>query len=150
MRKTPLMVLGLLLAGLMITTSCGKKGPPFIPERTFDLTVTNLQGEGGEGYFLLTGDIPGFDHAKGDGRSITGCRVYYADYPVDRPPCADCPIEYQGYHRFGPEVITAEGFTCRIPGKTEGRIHFFRVYLTGPDGAMGPPSKRVQVLPVES
>ncbi len=147
MRKTFLLAAGLLLAGLVITASCGKKGPPFIPQRTFDLSVTNLQGQWVEGYFLLTGDIPDLDHGNGGGRSITGCRVHYAEYPVNHPPCADCPIAYQGYHGFGPEVVTAEGFSCQIPGKTKGRIHFFRVYLTGPDGAMGPPSKRVQVLP---
>ena len=147
MRKTNLLATCLLLAALVIVASCGKKGAPFVSQKEFHLSVTNLQGEMVKGYVHLTGDLPGYDNSKEAGASIMGCRVYYAEYPKDKPPCADCPIEYQGYHGFGPEVITEAGFSCNVPGKTKGRIYFFKVYLMGPEGAMGPPSNSVQVFP---
>lgn len=149
MRKTNLFAACLLLAALMIAASCGKKGAPFIPQKAFALSVTNLQGERGKGYFHLTGNIPGADHSKDAGTSIKGCRVYYAEYAMDNPPCADCPIEYQGYDAFGPEVVTDDGFSCKVPEKAKGRIYFFKVFLVGPEGATGPPSNSVQILPSE-
>ena len=149
MRKTNLLATCLLLAALVIVASCGRKGAPFIPQKEFHPSVTNLKSERVKGYFHLTGDLLGSDHSKEAGASIMGCRVYYAEYPKDKPPCADCPIEYRGYHGFGPEVITEKGFSCKVPEKTKGQIYFFKVYLMGPEGAMGPPSNSVQVFPSE-
>ncbi|MGD2127610.1 MAG: hypothetical protein PVG99_16145, partial [Desulfobacteraceae bacterium] len=134
----PLIVLGMFLA----SPSCGKKGPPFLPQKAFDIGVEDLQGEWTEGYALLKGNVRGHEEPK---RLVKGSRVYYAQYPLDKPPCEGCPIEYQGYRDLGPEVMTETGFSCKVPARMRGQVYFFKVHLVGKDGVLGPPSKTVQV-----
>lgn len=136
-----------LLTAVVLLSSCGKKGPPFIPHKAFPLKVSNLKGGWAAGKILLKGDIEGPGYPEEARASIKGCRVYYAEYPGDKAPCTDCPVAYQGYHSFGPEVITGEGFSCNVPGKMEGLVYFFKAYLLGPEGRMGPPSNTIQIDP---
>jgi hypothetical protein len=135
---TFLVVLGVLL----LVPSCGKKAPPFLPQKSFDATVSSLNAEGREGYILLKGSVSG---APGADANLTGCRVYFAQYSPDDSPCEGCPIEYQGYHPFGPEVAKGGKFFCKIDGVTPGRVYFFRVNLVGPKDVLGPPSDDVRV-----
>lgn len=124
---------------LMATLGCGKKGDPFIPQKEASARITDLRGERQRGNILLRGDIS-------NPKDVGGARVYYAQYPLENPPCEGCPIEYQGHHSFGAEVVTEGGFLCRVPIKVQGGVYFLRVNLIGPDGRVGPPSEMVKVV----
>jgi predicted small lipoprotein YifL len=131
-----LWALGILMATL---PGCGKKGDPFLPQKEVSAKVINLRGEWEKGNILLRGEIS----ARNE---VAGARVYYAQYPLENPPCEGCPIEYQGHQSFGAEVVTEEGFLCIVPIKVRGQVYFFRVNLMGPGGEMGPPSETVKVV----
>ncbi|MBW1768155.1 MAG: hypothetical protein JRJ65_14060, partial [Deltaproteobacteria bacterium] len=131
----PSLLIGILLALPM----CGKKGPPLLPQKEFPYRVTDLMGEWSEGRILLKGKILGSSGSK-KAKDIMGCRVYYGQYPLENPPCDDCPIEYHESLEFGAEVITEKDFSCIVPEKREGQIYFFKVHLIGPEGILGPPS----------
>jgi len=135
----------LFCASLLFATACGKKEPPFLPQKAFSVSVVDLKGEWGEGYIFLSGKINDPVEPKEAMTVVKGCRVYYGQYPLDNPPCAGCPIKYHGYHGFGPEVITEKGFFCKVPGKRKEHIYYFEVKLVGPDGNLGPSSNRVKV-----
>jgi hypothetical protein len=124
---------------LIVTLACGKKGDPFLPKKKFPLRVTGLKGEREQGDILLSGKIS-------DPKKVEGAKVYYAQYPLEKSPCEGCPIEYQDYQAFGAEVVTEEGFLCRIPIKARGQAYFLRVDLIGPGGAVGPPSDTTKVV----
>jgi hypothetical protein len=126
---------------MLLMPSCGKKGPPFLPKKPFDAGVMNLQGQQRAGFVFLEGQVVG----TGDKGSVQGARVDYARYPLGEPPCEGCPIEYRGYHRFGPEVVTGTGFGCELPLERQ-EIYYFKVHLLGPDDAVGPPSNTVRVV----
>ena len=123
----------------MVTLSCGKKGDPFLPQKEISAKVTDLQGEREKGDILLRGKIRG-------PKEVEGARVYYAQYPIEKPPCEGCPIEYQGHQAYGADVVKEEGFLCRVTVKVQGQVYFFRVNLIGPGGEMGPPSETVKVV----
>ena len=135
-------VLGVFLA----IAACGKKGPPFLSKREFSAEVTNLTGEWIKGEILLKGDIRSSSGLRQAGDQIKGSRVYYAQYSLEDPPCAGCPIEFNGYYTFGGEVITEEGFLCRIGGEFQGTICFFKTNLVGAGGEIGPPSNTVEIV----
>lgn len=137
--------LGLPLA-LWGITGCGKKEPPSLPvKEVVSLQVVNLAGETRNGSILLKGRIQG-EVRPGLARDhVTGCRVRYASYPLDNPPCAGCPINYQEDLILGPEVITQTGFQAEVPAKERGQVYFFQVILLGTRGAIGPPSYRAVV-----
>lgn len=118
---------------------CGKKGDPFLPQKEVSAKVTDLRGEREKGNIVLRGQISAPNE-------VEGARVYYAQYPLENPPCEGCPIEYQGHQSFGKEVVTQEGFYCTVPIKVLGQVHLFRVNLMGPGGRMGPPSETVKVV----
>ena len=132
----------LVLGMALLMPSCGKKGPPFLPKEPFDVRVRDLRGEAKEGSVFLKGQVVGTK----EGDSVQGARVDYAQYPVDEPPCDGCPIQYRGSYNFGPEVITETGFYCEAPVDLRGQLCFFRVYLIGPDDAVGPVSNTVRVV----
>lgn len=148
MRCSRIISILLSCAILGIGPSCGKKAAPFLSQEKFLLSVANVKGKWEKDTYILEGGIQGPVVNKATLGSISGCRVYYATYPLDRPPCADCPIEYDGFYGFGPEVVVNDSFTCRFPGQMEGRTIIFNVYLLGPNGAIGPPSDRIQVGPI--
>lgn len=124
---------------LLVTMTCGKKGDPFLPKKEFPARVTDLEGERQKEVIVLRGKISGPKEAE-------GAKVYYAQYPLEKSPCEGCPIEYQGYQAFGAEVVTEEGFLCRIQVKGQGQVYFFRVNLIGPSEALGPSSDMVKVV----
>ena len=127
------------LAILMATLACGKKGDPFLPQKEVSAKVTELRGEREKGNILLRGEIKA-------PKEVQGARVYYAQFPLEDPPCEGCPIEYQGHESFGAEVVTEEGFFCTVPVKVQRQVYFFRVNLIGPGGRMGPASETVKVV----
>jgi hypothetical protein len=133
-----LVALGILLP----VPSCGKKAPPFWPHKDFDAMVSSLNAESQGGYVYLMGDVP--DPQK-DAGNLRGCRVYFAQYAPEDSPCDGCPIEYQGYRSFGPEVVKNGKFFCELDKITPGQVYFFRVNLVGPEEVLGPSSRDVRV-----
>jgi len=130
----------------MALTACGKKEPPSLPvKETVSLQVVNVRGETLNGKILLKGQIQGVARPGQARDHVQGCRVRYAQFPLDDPPCAGCPIHYQGAHLLGPEVITETGFQCEVPAKDRGQVYFFDVVLLGKAGPLGPPSYRTVV-----
>jgi len=142
-RRRPITAFLLCLGILVGLSSCGKKGPPFLPPKeALDARVSALQGEWEEGYALLSGMVLGPKQATD---RVTGCRVFYGQYSADNAPCDGCPIKYQGYYGFGRETIKAGALSCKVPAKGKGQIYFFRVQLVGSNGTLGPSSNTVRV-----
>jgi hypothetical protein len=137
-----LLSLVVALGLLLMVPSCGKKAPPFLAQKNFDGKVSSLNAEVREGYIFLKGNVL---NAQGGAGNLAGCRVYFAQYSPDDAPCDGCPIEYQGYHSFGPEVVKDGKFFCKIDEITPGQVYFFRVSLVGPKEVLGPPSNDVRV-----
>ena len=133
-------LLACLALMLLIAPSCGKKGDPFLPQKSTSARVVNLQGAWQGGYIELKGGIAEPDSG------VTGSRVHYAIYPVDEPPCDGCPVEFQGFHTFGPEAVQEGRFFCKIPGALKDNIYYFEVQLAGEKGALGPRSNRAKVV----
>jgi hypothetical protein len=125
--------------------SCGKKAPPFLPEGTFFARVNNLVGEWDKGEILLKGSIFPSQESGENADLVKGARVYYAQYPLEEAPCAECPVAFHGYDTFDQEVIVEGDFLCRMPANEQGKVYFFRVHLIGAEGAMGPPSNTVRI-----
>jgi len=138
----PLLVMGILMG----IAACGKKGPPFLPQKEFFVKVEDLEGEPVNGHIVLKGNISGHKGPAKITDAVKGSRVYYRQYPLESPPCDGCPIKYQSYHGFGSEVITEEGFRCKVPDTIKGQIYFLEVRLMGPGKTLGPPSNRVKVV----
>jgi len=132
-----------LVLMLLIPASCGVKGDPFLPQEITNVRVADLKGAWQEGYIELKGGIP---DSSGPDSTVTGSRVHYAIYPVAEPPCDGCPIEFQGFHTYGPEVVREGQFFCKIPGAVKGNIYYFEVQLAGAKGGLGPPSNRAKVV----
>jgi len=132
----------IVLALLVAAAGCGKKGPPFLPGKSFDVQVSALKAQWDGSYFLLSGRISDTEKAK---ETVSGCRVYFGRYPLENPPCETCPVEFHGYHGFGPEVIQEDGFFCRVPGKMKGEVYFFKVNLISTEGTLGPASNQVRI-----
>jgi len=142
-------ILFVFLGIFLVSMGCGKKDPPFLPQKEFPLEVVDLKADWINSYIFLNGKIKGPDGLIGTKKAkdlIKGSRVYYAQYTLKDPPCAGCPVEYHGHHGFGPEVITEEGFFCKVPGKRRGQIYFFRVHLIGQGETVGPPSDKIRVV----
>jgi hypothetical protein len=126
-------------------TACGEKKPPFLPEVSIPLKVKGLQGKWEKGTVTFTGEIVPTPKEKEYTREVTGCRIYYARYPVDRPPCEGCPIDYTGYKEIEGGVVKERRFHCQVPFKRKEGVYFFQIRLIGPKGAIGPPSERVKL-----
>ena len=126
--------------------ACGKKAPPFLLDNGFSAGVTGLTAEWDKGEILLKGSISPNPESGEVADRIKGARVYYAQYPLEEAPCAECPIEFHGFDTFGQEVIAEEHFVCHVPGRNQGKVHFFKVHLIGTQDAMGPPSHTVKVV----
>jgi hypothetical protein len=140
-----LFALLLLLGALLLTWACGKKAPPFLPQKPFLTKVIDLHGKWVQGEILLTGHLLQPDGEKGGSPQISGCKVYYATFSTDNPPCEGCPIKFTRYYEFGAEVITSKGFHCIIPGADKVRIYHIKVHLTGPDNTVGPASDIIRI-----
>jgi predicted small lipoprotein YifL len=133
------LALSLLAVLLALFSACGKKGPPFLPEKKLAARVEGLTGKWVDGTIRLEGSIEGDDREKG----ITGCTVYHARYPLDQPPCEGCPIEMEVVTEGVQPTIAKDLFVCDVPVTETKGIWFLEVRLTGSDGAVGPPSARI-------
>jgi len=122
--------------------SCGKKGPPFLPESDLSLRVDGLTGSWEEGSVDLVGRVQ--DDMK-QASDVSGCKVYHAWYPMDDPPCEGCPVEVTELQEKTGNVITKGRFRCRIQIREKRGIHFFQVRLVGKNGVLGPVSNRVKL-----
>ena len=127
------------LIGLM--PACGKKGPPFLPEKQLDAGVDALTGTWRDGEIRLEGTIQGADKDH----PITGCVLYHAWYPEDESPCEGCPIEMSPFSGPVDTTISGDRWICTIPVSRTDGTWFWEVRLTGDGGAVGPPSKRVRL-----
>jgi len=140
-----LVFLSILVIFLAIA-ACGKKAPPFLSESTFSTGVNDLTGEWDKGEILLKGSIlPPLESGE-TADLVKGARVYYAQYPLEEAPCAECPVAFHGYDTLDQEVIIEGDFLCRMPGKDQGKVYFFKVHLIGAEGAMGPPSNTAKIV----
>ena len=142
--RLPVFLLPALAAVFMVLLpACGKKGPPFLPEKKLVTKVDRLTGKWENGKVRLEGYIAGDDKRRSD---VTGCRVYHVWYPMDNPPCEGCPIDMADFKEIKGMEISDDRFTCEIPGVKKKGIWFFEVRLIGSHGAIGPPSERVKVM----
>jgi len=121
--------------------ACGKKGPPFLPDKKLAAKVDGLSGKWVDGRIRLEGTIEGGDM----GSEIAGCAIYHAWYPEDHPPCEGCPIEMRAFTDTVETTVSGDCFTCDISVAEKKGIWFFEVRLTGSRGAVGPPSERIRV-----
>jgi hypothetical protein len=136
----------LLLGLLFAVNTCGKKDPPSLPKSVFPLKVLDLSGEAADDGVLLKGRILKEGKPEEAVPHVKGCRVYVARYSLENPPCEGCPLAYREVYGFGPEVMTDQGFMCRVPVRKAGQVYFFEVRLIGPEEVLGPPSNRVRVI----
>ncbi len=144
MNRLPVFLLAALAAVfMMLLPGCGKKGPPFLPEKKLVTKVDRLTGKWENGKVRLEGYIEGDDKRKSD---VTGCRIYRVWYPVDNPPCEGCPIEMSGFKEIKEKVGSDGRFNCEVLDVEKKGIWFFEVRLIGSHGAIGPPSERVKVM----
>ena len=146
MRLDRALLFVVLAAMFLALTACGKKGPPFLPERKIFSRVEQLQAELENGVVELKGHIAPPQARKKDTSDITGCRIYHTWYALDNPPCEDCPIEFPDHQDITGEVNTGAGFSCQVPVKKRKGIHFFEVRLLGRRGAIGPLSDRAKLI----
>ena len=143
LNRLPVFFLAALAAVVMVLLpACGKKGPPFLPEKKLVIKVDRLTGKWENGKVRLEGYIGGDDKRRSD---VTGCRIYHTWYPMDNPPCEGCPIEMADFRDIKEMEISGDLFTCEIPGVKKKGVWFFELRLIGRNGALGPPSERVKV-----
>ena len=133
-----------LLGVVLVTPGCGKKSPPYLHKKPFTAMVVDLKGERVGDDIVLEGKIGGVGE-PGEEKTITGACVYVAQFPLQSPPCAECPIEYHDRYNLGSEVFSGGKFLYRMPAMAKGLIYFFRVNVIGPEGVPGPPSNQVQI-----
>ena len=130
---------------LLTLSACGKKAPPFLPERVMVLRVDRLNAGWEKGGVVLRGSVVGPQGRTQGGGEIIGCRVYHSRYSIEDAPCEGCPIEYEGFKVIKGGVITKEGFYCPVPGIEKEGFHFFEVRLIDRNGAIGPASNRAKL-----
>ena len=141
-RTGPIILMGMFLCA----NACGKKAPPFFAQKQLAAYLVDLSAEQTERRsILLRGRIQGVRDPNGI-RELEGARVLYARYPIEDPPCEDCPIEYRAYQDLGVEAFTADGFQGELPVQQEPQIYFLKVLLIGNGGALGPASDRVKIV----
>jgi len=141
--RMPVHWLFLFLSAVLVAIfpACGKKGPPFLPEKAMTAKADRLTAKWVDGEIRLEGSIEGDDQQS----DITGCTIYHAWYDSDHAPCDGCPVEMSVFTGTTDTTIFGDRFSCVIPSvKTEG-IWFFEVRLTNSRGAVGPPSERVHL-----
>ena len=127
---------------MVLLPACGKKGPPFLPEKKLTVKVDRLTGKWVDDQIRLAGSIAGDERRA----KPVGCTVYRAWYPLDRPPCEGCPIEMTVFKGAAETTISNDRFLCVIPEAEKKGIWFFEVRLTDSRGAVGPLSERVKVV----
>lgn len=144
-RELPIF-LAIFLVIIFSCGGCGRKGPPFVPVMEVTSWVEELQGEIKDGVLVLRGRLSPVPDRDGTVSHFRGCAVYHVRYPQDNPPCEGCPIKFSGYEEIGAEVIKDGKFRCEIPAIKRKGVHFFKVGLIGPKGAVGPLSNRAKLI----
>jgi len=141
-------VLLLLALGTIIIAflACGKKGPPLLPESDGLLKVKNLTAEWGNGSVILRGQVLASLKNEKDIPEIMGCRVYYAWYASENPPCEGCPIQYKVFREIKAKVHSKGGFYCEVEGVKGKGIHFFKVSMVDANGRVGLPSQGAKLV----
>jgi hypothetical protein len=128
----------------MFFSGCGVKGDPFLTEqKVLTAKVDQLEGGWEDKSLVLKGV------AQGDNDSlslITGCRVYYVWYSLERPPCEGCPIEMKHFRDMTGQIISDYQFECRLPAFKQKGICFVLVRLMEKDGRLGPSSGRIKLI----
>ncbi|MCD6294762.1 MAG: hypothetical protein J7M20_07530 [Deltaproteobacteria bacterium] len=142
MRQIPRGLLVFLAVVLMIFSGCGRKGSPFISQQK-DLTVRvdQLEGVWKDKSLALKGLIQGDDASI-----ITGCRVHYVWYSLDRPPCEGCPIDMTNFRDITDQIISDDRFECRLPAFRQKGICFVMVRIMEKGGRLGPASGRIKLI----
>jgi len=128
-----------ILASLMC--ACGKKGPPFLPEKGHEARVENLTGKRVDRQIRLEGTIEG----RARDAVISGCTVDQAWYPEDAAPCEGCPVKMRPLEDAFDIAVSGDRFICVIPVSENSGVWFFQVRLIDNRGAVGPRSERVVV-----
>jgi len=131
-------VLGIIALSLL---SCGRKAPPFLPERTMALRVDHLDARLEAGAVVLRGNI--VPYKEKENAHIIGARLYHIRYSFDDRPCEGCPIKFAGYRDIKGDRISKDAFYLEVPGTRKAGIHYFSVCLLGQNKAVGPISERV-------
>ena len=134
----------LLLAAITVLWyGCGKKAPPFLPDKRLGITVENLTGRWEKGTVRLKGKVRDGHNEMG---RVTGCRVYHAWYPLDASPCEGCPISMTEFKTVKGKVVSDAGFNCQVPVTRSKGIWYFQVRLTGTRNSLGPSSDRIRLV----
>ena len=145
-RVLPLFVVGVIFLALL---ACGIKGPPILPERSMPFKVKHLTGEWNDGVVYLKGHVvPRYDD-HGNAPDALGCTIYHARHDLGNPPCEGCPVKYGILEEIKADVIKGDKFHCQFPRKKTKGIHFFKVRLLEPKGALGPSSNGAKLLMID-
>ena len=141
----------LLLSALVLITipSCGRKKPPFIPKEEITLRVKALTNIRENGEVILQGrfvDLKGRPVSKKDISDIKGCEVYYAQYPIEDPPCEGCPVRFNNSREIKGNVMFKGNFYVKFSGIKQRGIYFFKVCLIDRNKAVGPPSNKTKLV----
>lgn len=129
---------------LMLFSGCGVKGDPFITEqKVLTFKVDQLEGAWEDKSLVLKGLVQGDNDSLS---LITGCRVYYVWYSLDRPPCEGCPIEMKKFRDITGGIISDHQFECRLPAFKQKGICFVMVRLMEKESRPGPSSSRIKLI----
>jgi len=134
-----------MVAAVILMAACGKKGPPLLPDAGFPFRVSPAGVSWSGTAFQLNGGVVKIDKSSGTWE-ISGCHIYHAYYPPDRPPCEGCPVDYRLFAEAGPETVSGDRFSWRMSGKGEAGVHYFKIRLLGPEGEAGPFSDEAKVM----
>ena len=108
--------------------------------------VDQMEGAWEDGSVILTGVVQVDDEVLS---LITGCRVYYVWYPLERPPCEGCPIEMKSFRDVTGRIIDDRQFECRLPAFKQKGVCFVMVRIMEKEGRLGPVSDRIKLISEE-
>ena len=144
LRQMPIRRLLFSAVILMIFSGCGVKGDPFLTKgKVLTVRVDQLEGAWKDKSLELKGLVQGDDTSL---VLITGCRVYYVWYSLDRPPCEGCPIDMTNFRDITDQIISDDQFECRIPAFKQKGICFIMVRIMEKGGHLGPASSRIKLI----
>jgi hypothetical protein len=135
----------LLCLGLLVFSTCGKKGPPFLPREPMRISVQDLKAERVGGEVALTGRLtypPGMEKGLPE---VFAYRIQHAWYPLESPPCEGCPIDFMGFQVIEVDGVQGPLFRARVPLPEREGFFFFNVRLVGRQEVLGPPSNNAVV-----
>ena len=129
---------------LLFSAGCGVKGPPFIAQqKALTVRVDQLEGAWKDKSLVLKGLVQGDDASLA---LITGCRVYYVWYSLDRLPCEGCPIDMTNFRDITDQIISDDQFECQLPAFRQKGICFVMVRIMEKEGRLGPASSRIRLI----